>query len=87
MNMYGIEYSREALKALRPMPANTRRLIVSKIEELAADPFAVNNNVKKLAGRPGYRLRVGSWRIIYEIQDDVLILFVIAIGPRGGIYQ
>jgi mRNA interferase RelE/StbE len=85
--MYSIEYSKDALKSLKSMPANTRRLLISKIEELAADPFAVNNNIKKLEGRPGYRLRVVNWRIIYEIQGGSIILYVVAIGSRGGVYQ
>lgn len=69
------------------MPVNTSKLIRSKIEELAVDPFSGNNNVKKLEGREGYRLRVGSWRVIYEIHGKTIVLYVIAIGARGGIYQ
>jgi mRNA interferase RelE/StbE len=54
---------------------------------LAADPFAPNNNVKKLEGRPAFRLRVGDWRVIYEIQNDRLVIFVVAVAPRGGAYK
>ncbi|CAA7626496.1 Plasmid stabilization system (fragment) [Candidatus Terasakiella magnetica] len=55
--------------------------------QIAPDPFAVNNNATKLQGRDGYRLRVGDWRVIYKIEAGQLILRVIEIGPRGGIYQ
>jgi mRNA interferase RelE/StbE len=54
---------------------------------VALDPHAVNNNVKKLTGRPGYRLRVGDWRVIYELDDGLRILAVERIAPRGEVYQ
>ncbi len=65
--MYQIEYTRDAVKALKAMPRNVLPQILGKIELLAADPFATNNNVRKLVGREAFRLRVGDWRVIYEI--------------------
>lgn len=58
--MYQIEYSREAVQALKAMPRNVSLQIRGKIELLAADPFVANNNVKKLVGREAFRLRVGD---------------------------
>ena len=60
--MWRIEYNSNAAKALRRLPRNIAGLIRRKIESLAVDPYAPNNNVKPLAGRPGHRLRVGGWR-------------------------
>lgn len=85
--MYGILFSRDAIKVLRRMPRNTARLIRSKIDHLAQDPYAPNNNVKKLVGRPGYRLRVGDWRGIYDFDNALRILSVERIAPRGGAYE
>jgi mRNA interferase RelE/StbE len=85
--MYAIEFNKDSSKSLANMPATTARLIQSKIEQLATDPFAQNNNVKRLEGRPGYRLRVGNWRVIYEIQEMRIVIYVLAIAPRGGIYK
>lgn len=51
-------------------------LIREKLQQLASDPYAPNSNIKKLQNRPGYRLRVGDWRIIYEVQHDVLVILV-----------
>jgi mRNA interferase RelE/StbE len=83
--MMRIAYSREALKTLRRIPANTARTIRAKIEQYAAKPSSLANNVKRLRGRPGYRLRVGEWRVIFDKDGDVVS--VLLIGPRGGIYE
>jgi len=85
--VYDIEYSREAARTLRRMPRNTAALIGSKVECVAADPHAPNNNVTALVGRPGYRLRVGDWRVIYDLDDGLRILAVERVAPRGGVYE
>ncbi len=71
--MYAIEFSKAAVKVLTSMPRNTRDLIRSKIETLV--------------GRPGYRLRIGDWRVIYTLDSGRLVVLVLDIGARGGIYQ
>ena len=85
--MYQLTYLKRAEKALIAMPRTTGLLIREKLRQLTNDPHASNNNVTKLQGREGYRLRVGDWRVIYEIRDDRLIVMVLDIGPRGGIYK
>ena len=57
--MFKIEYAHDAFKALKALPRNLQAGIVGKIEQLAASPFEASN-VRKLAGRDGYRLRVGA---------------------------
>jgi mRNA interferase RelE/StbE len=73
-------------KALAKIPVNWQKRIVAKIRETAVNPYARNNNLTKLQGRNGYRLRVGDWRVVYELQDDRLVMLVLEVGPRGGIY-
>jgi mRNA interferase RelE/StbE len=85
--MYQICYQPSAIKALLKMPRNTAQTIRAKIEQLAGDPHASNNNVKKLAGSSGYRLRVGDWRVLYELEDDRLVIVVVKIKPRGEAYR
>jgi mRNA interferase RelE/StbE len=67
------------------MPANTARLIRLKIDQLAADPTSLANNITALKGSDYSRLRVADWRVIFTI--DMVVVAVIEIGPRGGIYD
>lgn len=82
--MKPITYRYAARKALRWMPANTAKRIVGKIEAYAENPASQANNVKKLEGEDGIRLRVGDWRVIML---DGEVIDVVRIGPRGGVYK
>jgi mRNA interferase RelE/StbE len=85
--VYKITYSSQAAKALLKMPRNTAQVIREKMEQIAKDHSAFIPNVKKLQDRPGYRLRVGDWRIIYEINKDEVAVIVLKIAPRGEVYR
>ena len=84
--MYRVVTIKSFDKALAKIPVNWQKRIVAKIRETAVNPYARNNNLTKLQGRNGYRLRVGDWRVVYELQDDRLVMLVLEVGPRGGIY-
>lgn len=78
--------SRAARQRLRKMPKNIAHGIIGRIEQLAADPFAPNNNLTALKGS-GYRLRVGDWRILYAVDTEAPTMTVAAILPRGEAYR
>lgn len=80
-----VTFTKQAAKALLKMPTNTARAIRAKIDQLAEDPASLANNVTELKGSEYSRLRVGDWRVIFTI--DMVVLAVINIGPRGGIYD
>ncbi|MDL2338953.1 MAG: type II toxin-antitoxin system RelE/ParE family toxin [Pseudomonadota bacterium] len=84
--MYSIEVTKEARKVLLKMPRDVRDLVLEKVSALARDPFGAAN-VKKLVGVPGYRLRVGDWRVLYDVQAERLVVRVLRIGARGGVYS
>lgn len=83
--MKEIAYSKQALKALRRIPRPLAQRIRDKIELYAEEPEALAKNVSALQGRPGLRLRVGSWRIVLaETQDCISVLLI---APRGAAYD
>jgi mRNA interferase RelE/StbE len=85
--VYKILFKKEAAKSLTKLPRNVAQTIREKLENIAANPYADHPNVKKLQGREGYRLRVGDWRVIYEIQNDQLVILVLKVAPRGEVYR
>lgn len=85
--MYDIVFTKQADRALRKMPRNVAKRIRSKLDDLAMDPYGPNHAVTRLQGRSGYRLRVGDWRIIYELEDDILRIVVMKVAPRGEVYR
>lgn len=74
-----IQYSKQAIKFLKKQDVSTRKRIVAAINLLPA------GDVKNLQGRKGYRLRVGSFRIIFDIDGNVLLIE--KIDNRGQIYK
>lgn len=80
-----VSYSKYALRFLRKLPVNEAERIRTKIRQYASSPASQANNVKKLQGRDGYRLRVGDWRVIFD--EDGNVLAILDIGPRGDIYD
>ena len=83
---YRVEVEKSAQKVLRRLPRDLLNRLASEIEGLAFDPRPPG--CKKLVGfHDHYRVRVGDWRIIYTIQDDVLVVLVVEIAPRGGAYK
>ena len=84
--MFTVVTTKSFNKAIARLPANWQKRIVAKIKEVAANPYAPNNNLTKLQGRDAYRLRVGGWRVIYELHEDRLVMLILEVGPRGGIY-
>ncbi|SOY41254.1 type II toxin-antitoxin system RelE family toxin [Cupriavidus taiwanensis] len=85
--MHAIEFTKQAAQALKAMPRNVAATIRAKLDMLASNPYAPNPNASRLAGRPGYRLRVGDWRVLYQIEDGRLVILVVAVCPRGSAYQ
>lgn len=85
--MYSITISKTALRALRKAPAAVGMRIREALDRLAENPDRLDLDVKRLQGRTGYRLRVGSYRVIYDREDRIRVLAVIDLGPRGDVYK
>lgn len=84
--IYRVGIKKPALKVIGKLPRPLANRIRQAIDGLATDPRPPG--YKKLAIKDGlYRVRVGDWRIIYTIEDDQLIILVLRVGPRGGVYR
>ena len=82
---YRVEVTRSAIKALRRVnPADTARLR-GAIAMLAEDPRPPAS--RSLRGRDGWRLRVGEYRVLYTIRDDVLLIDVVAVAHMSSAYR
>ena len=82
---YKISIRRKAQKQLAKIPFGDYKKVKTAIQDLAHDPRPPGS--KKLKGRPGWRIRQGNFRVIYEIQDEQLIILVLDIGDRKDIYK
>jgi mRNA interferase RelE/StbE len=85
--VYKIIFKKEAAKSLNKLPRNVAKTIYEKIKVIAANPYAEHPNAKKLQGRDAYRLRVGDWRVIYEIQNEQFVILVLKVASRGEVYR
>lgn len=83
--MYQVLIAKQALKQLGKIPELDRSRIIKAIYSLEEDPRPIG--YKKLKGRPGYRIRQGNYRIIYDIHDHVLTVVVLETGHRKDIYE
>ncbi len=83
---YGLNISRDAAKSLGAIQKRDRERIYERLEQLSADPFGMSG-VKKLQGQDNYRLRVGDYRVLYLVENEDLVILVVAIGHRREIYR
>ena len=84
---YHRDFSKSAIRTMRRLPENVCNNVHIKLAALAADPMAANNNVSALKGEPGFRLRVGDWRVLYDIDHSKRRLRVLDVRPRGDAYK
>ena len=81
---YKLFIERAANKELSKISHKEQTRIINAIKNLSDNPRPAG--VKKLTGKDAWRIRIGSYRIIYEIQDDNLVILVVHIGHRKDIY-
>ena len=83
--MYELIYSPSALKQLEKMEQTVKGRIVVALERLRIRPDSCD--IKKLVGMPGYRFRVGDYRVIFDLEENKLMILVMKIGHRKNIYD
>ena len=86
MERYRVEIKKSAVKEIEHLPRKDMRAVLDKIESLSENPRP--HDCKKLSSQEKYRVRCGNYcRILYSIEDGVLIVFVVKVGHRKEVYR
>lgn len=85
MSDYRIEIRPAAVRALRKLDPTARRRVQGAIALLAQNPRPPA--ARALQGRPGLRIRVGDYRILYTVTDDILLIVVVTLRHRREVYE
>lgn len=86
MEKYRVSIKRSAVKEIEAIPQKKeRQRIIRRIGQLADDPRPAGS--KKLSGLDKYRIRQGTYRIVYSITDEELIVMVVKVGHRKDVYR
>jgi len=85
MAKFKLVFKKSVAKDLRSIPNKDVKRILQRIESLCNDPRG--EGCTKLSAQERYRVRQGIYRIIYEIQDDELIIIVVKIAHRSNVYK
>ena len=85
MASYEVRFRKSVGKDLDPIPKRDVQRIVAAIAALADNPRPPQS--RKLSGSEKHRLRCGVYRVLYEIQDDVLVVCVVKVGHRKAVYR
>ncbi|MGH3545444.1 MAG: type II toxin-antitoxin system RelE family toxin [Mycobacteriales bacterium] len=84
--MYQVEVKRAALKYIAKLPRAARQRMDAAVSALATDPHP-SAAERLINGETGWRLRVGDWRVLYDVYDDRLVVEVVRVTPRGDAYK
>lgn len=83
--MFNIEWKEGAIRQLEKLQPLLSKRILNRIEELKEDPFS--KDIKKLKGETAFRLRVGDYRIIFDMNYSNRLITILRLGHRKNIYQ
>lgn len=88
MASYRVELTKSAKKEFDSLPTKLQGKVVEALKFLSENPFSELLRIKKLKGAPSlYRIRIGDYRIVYEVRNEVLLVLVIKIGHRKDVYR
>lgn len=84
MAKYSVKVKKLVYKQIKKIPPKDSKKILDKINQLSFNPRPAD--CKKLLGQEKYRIRCGDYRILYEIEDDLLVVYIVKIGHRRDVY-
>ncbi|KYC39106.1 addiction module toxin RelE [Scytonema hofmannii PCC 7110] len=83
---YKVKFTKGAKKQLRKLPLDVQKRIQARVNDLKIEPRP--DGVKKLKGQENsYRIRIGDYRVVYEIEDNVLKVTVVKVKHRSEVYK
>ncbi|WP_211879145.1 type II toxin-antitoxin system RelE family toxin [Pseudarthrobacter albicanus] len=86
MSSYRVEFTTEAATEIRKLDAGIRRRILAGIADLERDPRPAG--CKKLVGEDNaWRIRIGDYRVLYDVVDDLLVVTVVRVAHRRHVYR
>jgi mRNA interferase RelE/StbE len=85
MARYEVRFRKSVAKDLDPIPKRDVQRILKAIEALADEPRPSQS--RKLSGAEKYRLRCGVYRVLYEIQDEILLVCAVKVAHRKDTYR
>jgi mRNA interferase RelE/StbE len=85
MASYDLLFKKSVAKDLRQLPKADVKRILQRIRSLAVEPRPLG--CEKLSGQERYRVRQGAYRIVYQIDDHVLIVLVVKVGHRRDVHR
>jgi mRNA interferase RelE/StbE len=86
MTRYAVEFKPSVERALRKLPVEVQKRIVRAIERLGDDPRSPGV-VKLAGGENAWRIRIGAYRVVYEMQDRKLVVLALRIAHRKDVYR
>ncbi|WP_405167556.1 type II toxin-antitoxin system RelE/ParE family toxin [Nocardia sp. NBC_01499] len=84
---YAFQFLESARRELRDLEQRDAMRILTALTVLGDDPYAEGLAIRKLVNVDAYRLRVGRFRVVYQVQDDVLVILVVKVGWRRDAYR
>lgn len=88
LEKYSVELTKSAAKEFKKLQKSIKEKVIEAIRFLSQNPYTELLNIKKLKGAESlYRIRIGDYRIVYEVSDHKLKILIIKIGHRKDVYQ
>lgn len=86
MASYKIEWRKSAVKEFEKLPKKEKAALIEKILSLSTEPRPVNS-VKLVGSENSYRIRQGNFRVVYQIDDGVLVILIVRVAHRREVYK
>ena len=81
---YTVIWTAKSLKGLKQLPRKNALKIVTFVEKIRDDP---RTHLQQLQGSPYFKLRVGKYRVIVDLEKEAMIVYIMKVGKRGNVYN